>query len=138
MAPASQPSPPSGTTREELPSWHESLAAEPIAYLNSWSIDFTVNFINVTAFGDTSMTYVSGLPDTKGAFGGFYDTATAQLYTAATDGVARKMYLYPDNGSTGQYWFGTGLFDFSISSGVDDAVSVSGNWSAASVIAKVG
>jgi hypothetical protein len=112
--------------------------AEPIAYLNSWSIDFTVNFINVTAFGDTSMTYVSGLPDTKGAFGGFYDTATAQLYTAATDGVARKMYLYPDNGSTGQYWFGTGLFDFSISSGVDDAVSVSGNWSAASVIAKVG
>jgi hypothetical protein len=81
---------------------------------------------------------VSGLPDTKGAFGGFYDTATAQLYTAATDGVARKMYLYPDNNSTGQYWFGTGLFDFSISSGVDDAVSVSGNWSAASVIAKVG
>jgi hypothetical protein len=112
--------------------------AESIAFLNQWSIDFSVDFVDVTAFGDTNKTYVSGLPDAQGSFGGFYDTATAQLYTAATDGVARKFYLYPDNGTTGQYWFGTGLFDFSVSSGVDAAATISGNWRAASAIAKVG
>ena len=112
--------------------------AQSIAFLNQWSIDFSVDFVDVTAFGDTNKTYVSGLPDAQGSFGGFYDTSTAQLYTAATDGVARSFYLYPDNGSTGQYWFGTGLFDFSVSGGVDSAVTVSGNWRAASAIQKVG
>lgn len=112
--------------------------AEAIAFLNNWSLGNSVDFIEVTAFGDTNKTYVSGLPDNQGDFSGFYDTATAQLYTAATDGIARKFYLYPDNSNTGQYWFGTALFDFSISGGVDKAVEVSGNWRAASQISKVG
>jgi hypothetical protein len=111
--------------------------AEPIAFLSQWSIDFSVDFVDVTAFGDTNKTYVSGLPDAQGSFSGFYDDATAQLYTAATDGVARKFYIYSDNSSTSKYWFGTGLFDFSVSGGVDSAVTISGNWRAASAIAKV-
>jgi hypothetical protein len=48
------------------------------------------------------------------------------------------MYIYPNVSTTGQYWFGTALFSFSVSSGVGDAVSVSGNWNAASNIIKVG
>jgi len=111
--------------------------AEPIAFLNQWSIDFSVDFVDVTAFGDGNKIYVSGLPDAQGSFAGFYDDATAQLYTAATDGVARKFYLYPDNGTTTKYWFGTGLFDFSVTGGVDAAAAVSGNWRAASAVAKV-
>ena len=113
-------------------------SAEPIAYLNSWTIDFSTDKADVTSFGDTNKVYVSGLPDSSGSFGGFYDDATAQLYTAAQDGVARKFYLYPSNAMTGQYWYGTALFDFSVSSGVGDAVSVSGNWNAAGAITKVG
>lgn len=112
--------------------------AEPIAYLNAWSINFTVDYPEVTSFGDTVKVYVAGLPDASGTFGGFYDTATAQLYTAATDGVARKFYLYPTNQSTGTYWFGTALFDFSVSGAVGDTVTISGNWKAASAVAKVG
>jgi hypothetical protein len=112
--------------------------AEPIAYLNSWSIDFSTDKADVTAFGDTNKVYVSGLPDSSGSFGGFYDDATAQLYTAAQDGVARKFYLYPSNATTGQYWYGTALFDFSVTSGVADAVAISGNWNAAGAITKVG
>lgn len=112
--------------------------AEPIAFLNNWSLSFTTDNIEVTAFGDSHKTYVSSLPDVSGSFAGFYDDATAQTYTAATDGVARKFYLYPDNTATGKYWFGTAFFDFSVSADVGGAVQVSGDLAAASVVAKVG
>ncbi len=62
----------------------------------------------------------------------------AQTYTAATDGLARKMYLYPDKNLATQYWFGTILPDFSIDSDVGAAMTVSASWAAASPIIKVG
>jgi hypothetical protein len=114
----------------------DTAAAEPIVFLNSWSINFTVDKVDVTSFGDTNTTYVSGLPDASGDFGGFYDTATEQLYTASQDGLARKFYLYPDI-SDGDYFYGTALFDFGAAGGVGDAVTISGSWSAASAITKI-
>ena len=110
--------------------------AEPVAFLRDWSIDFSVDNVEVTAFGDTNKVYVAGLPDSSGSFSGFFDSATAQLYTAATDGVARNFYLYPDTADA-TYWYGTALFDFSVASAVDGAVTVSGDWNAASAITKV-
>jgi len=115
----------------------DTAAAEPITFLSSWSLDFTVDKVDVTSFGDTNKTYVSGLPDASGSFGGFYDNATAQLYTASQDGLARRFYLYPDNSDTLEYFYGTALFDFSISGSVTDGVAVSGSWAAASGISKV-
>lgn len=112
--------------------------AEPIAFLSQWGLDFTTDKIEVSAFGDATKTYVSSLPDCQGSFSGFYDDATAQLYTAATDGVARKFYLYPDNTSTGKYWYGTALFDFSVSSDIGGPVTVSGSLAAASTVTKIG
>lgn len=114
-----------------------SAVAEPVAFLNQWSIDFTVDKSDVTCFGDTNKTYVSGLPDASGSFGGFYDTDSAQLYTAAQDGEARKFYLYPSTDDATDYWFGTALFDFSAAGGVDGPVTVSGSWSAASAVTQV-
>lgn len=111
--------------------------AEPIAFLNNWSISFTTDNIEVTAFGDLHKTYCSSLPDVSGSFAGFYDDATAQTYTAATDGVARKFYLYPDSTATTKYWFGTAFFDFSVSADVGGAVQVSGDFAAASVVARL-
>lgn len=112
--------------------------AEPVAFLAKWQIDFTTDKTDVTAMGDTNKTYVSGLPDSKGTFNGWYDDATAQLYTAAQDGVARKFYLYPSTSNNGQYWFGTALFDFSVTGGVEEGVAVSGAFAAASAVAKIG
>lgn len=112
--------------------------AEPIAFLNKWSLNFSTDKIEVTAFGDTTKVYVAGLPDCQGDFGGFYDNATAQLYTAATDGVARRFYLYPDNTNTGQYWFGTAIFDFSVTGDVASSVDISGGFAAASAVSKIG
>lgn len=112
--------------------------AEPVAFLNSWAISFAVGKIDVTSFGDTGMVYVSGLPDASGTYAGFFDNATAQMYTAASDGVARKMYLYPDLTTASQYFSGTALFDMSIDGTVDGAVTISGSWAAASPIVKTG
>ena len=111
---------------------------EPIAFLSNWSIDFTGNPIEVTAFGDTTKTYVSGLADASGDYSGFYDDATSQFFTAAIDSVARKMYLYPSLSTPGQYFWGTALFDFTVNGDVDGAVAISGSWNAASPILKVG
>jgi hypothetical protein len=112
--------------------------AEPVTFLNNWSLNFATEKIDVTAFGDTSMIYVSGLPDAQGTYAGFYDDATVQMYAAATDGVARKFYLYPSTTNNAQYWFGTGIFDTNIDATVDGAVAISGSFAAASVTTKVG
>jgi len=112
--------------------------AEPLAFTKKWSVDFKTARENVTAFQDTTMTYVAGLPDASGSFDGFYDNATAQTYTAAVDGIARRFYLYPSTSAPTQYFFGTAFFDFSVDTSVDGAVSVKGTWSAATAVTKQG
>jgi hypothetical protein len=113
--------------------------AEPLTFITNWSIGLATDKYDVTAMGDTTKVYVAGLPDASGDVSGFYDTATAQLYTAAIDGVARKAYLYPDIvGSPAQYFFGTALLDFNVTDPVDGPVAITGSWSAASSFAKVG
>lgn len=115
--------------------------ATPVAFQASWSINFTTTKIDVTAFNDPNKVYVAGLADASGQFAGWYDDATVQTYTAATDGVARPFYLYPDRFTTpGQYFFGTIFPDMSIDSTVDGAIAVSATWASASTagIQKVG
>jgi len=111
--------------------------AEPIAFLNSWSLSAETDKADVTAFGDTNKVYVAGLPDSSGEFSGFYDDSTAQTYSAAIDGIARKFYLYPTSANT-QYWYGYILPDFSTNAGVGGAVEISAKWNASSAITKIG
>ena len=110
----------------------------PVAYLSTWALNFATDKIEVTAFGDTTKIYVAGLPDCQGTYAGFYDDASVQMYTAASDGVPRKFYLYPSTLTAGQYWYGTGIFDMSIDASVDGAVAISGGFAAASVVTKIG
>lgn len=115
-----------------------SSAAEPVAFISKFGIDFATAKSDVTAMQDNNTVSVSGLPKADGSFSGWYDDATVQTYTAAVDGAARRFYLYPSTATPGQYFFGTGLFDFSVTSGVDEGVAISGNFEAASGVAKVG
>lgn len=112
--------------------------AEPVAFLNEWDMDFDSDTYETTAFGDSNKTFVAGLPNGAGTFTGFYDISTPQTYTAASDGVARKFYAYVDRTITGSYWFGTGTFTFSLKVPVSGAAAISGKFSAASPIIKVG
>lgn len=110
----------------------------PIAFLNKLSFDQTTDKYDVTSFGDTNKSVVAGLPDFKGTFAGFYDNATAQMYTAALDGVARKFYIYTDTTSNSQYWYGTAFFDFSVELDMNGTANISGNFAAATAITKIG
>ena len=111
--------------------------AKPIANLNSWSISQATDRTEVTSFGDTTKTYIAGLRDASGDFGGFHDT-DGELYNA-TDGEARKFYLYEttDLAST-KYWYGTATFDITTNGTVGGAVEVSGSWAASSSVTRVG
>ena len=113
--------------------------ASPMAFVADWTINFTVAKVDVTALGDSNLVWVSGLPDASGDFSGFYDTATAQTYIAAIDGLSRNMYLYPSllgvqGANPGQYYFGTVLPDFSSSGGIAAAVTFKSTWNAASQV----
>lgn len=115
----------------------DTVAAEPVPYLATWSINFATDKVEVTAMGDANKVYVAGLPDASGEFSGFHDDSTAQTYTAATDGLARKFYLYPNTLNTAKYFFGTVLPDFNVNGGVQGAVEISSSWNAASTVFKV-
>lgn len=112
--------------------------AEPITFLKSWSLDQTVDQFEVTSFEDSTKTYVAGKPDSKGSFEGFDDESTQQFWTAASDGVARKVYLYPDTNTTSRYWYGTATFSQSISVDSGGPVGMSGSFAAATPFVKVG
>ena len=112
--------------------------ASALPFQAEWAVNFSTPKIDVTAMGDANKVTVNGLPEATGSFSGFYDDTTAQTYTASVDGTARKFYLYPNLTLSTQYFFGTVNVDFSASSSVSGAATVSANWEAASTIAKVG
>jgi hypothetical protein len=117
---------------------NDSAAAEPLPFIASWSINFETEKIDVTAMGDNNKTYVAGLPDASGDFGGFFDDSTNQTYTAAVDGLPRKFYLYPEASVGTKYFFGTILPDFQVNAEVNGAVEMSASWAANSQIQRVG
>ena len=114
-------------------------SAEPIASIGKFTLTGATDKFESTSFGDTTKTYVTGLPDSSGSFNGVYDTSVNATFQAAQDGIARKWYFYPDTvGLVTQYFFGTGFFDFSSDFDVNGLAGVSGNFSAATPTSKVG
>jgi hypothetical protein len=110
-------------------------AASPVTFQASWTMSMTVDKQDVTAFGDSNKIYVAGLPDASGDFSGFWDDATGQTYLAATDGLPRNMYLYPNISSDpNAYFFGTVLPDFEMDGAVGGPVNTKTTWNAASKI----
>lgn len=118
-------------------------AATPMRYVSKWTLDGSTDTIPVTAFGDTTQVFLTGLPNAQGTVSGFYDdtatTGSIALFTMSQSGVARKTYLYTKTPSTsGPYWFGTANWSVSYETDVTGAVAISGTWSAATSFAAVG
>lgn len=114
-----------------------SAAASPVAFLTKWTLPRNTDKIDATSCDDNNKFYMAGFPDSQGSYAGWYDDATAQLYTAASDGIARKFYLYPSRLDNTKYWFGTATFDQTVEGGVSEVVAISGSFAAASDIIKV-
>jgi hypothetical protein len=109
-------------------------------FIAKWSYKAPTDKFEVTAMGDQNKSYVAGLTDASGDFSpGWMDNGTAQTYTAAVDGLARNMYIYPDLTNTPTlYILGQGLADFNIDGDVNGAVNLSSSWSAASNWGRMG
>lgn len=104
--------------------------ATNIALLNKWTLSMTTDTVEVTSFGDVNKTYVVGLKDLSGSFGGFWDSSVDSLFTASDSGDGVKMYLYPSSDSPTKYWCGPAWVDASVDTGVGAAVTVTCNFKA--------
>lgn len=103
-------------------------AASSVIKLNTWSVDSTTDKIEVTAFGDVNKTYVQGLPDIKGSFGGFFDDTETKIATAAASADGCKLYLYPSSDAPTKYKCGPAWLDSTISVDSNGAVTITGNF----------
>jgi hypothetical protein len=106
--------------------------ASNVLHLNKWSLNRQTDKIEVTSFGDTNKTYVQGLPDLKGSFEGFWDDTETKPFTAAASSDGCKIYLYPSSNITTKYLYGTAWLDCSIDTSVSGAVTLKGDFAAAS------
>lgn len=105
--------------------------ATTVLGLTSWSMDMSRDTIEVTEFGDSNKTYVTGLKDLTGDFDGFWNDAETKLFSGADSADGVKMYLYPTRSAPTKYACGVAWLDMSIDTGVNDAVAISGSFSAA-------
>ena len=60
------------------------------------------------------------------------------IFTAASDGLSRKIYMYPNSADTAKYWFFTGFISGSVTSAVDGATTIAGKFAASSDVIAVG
>jgi len=114
-------------------------AASPVAFLSGWSIACTQgDAIDITGHVDPQHVYATGEPSWAGSFTGWFDTATAQAYTAAADGLPRNMYLYPSIRNAGQFFSGLIFPGYAVGGGTASAVQLTVQWSAAGPVIKTG
>lgn len=101
-----------------------------VLHLNGWSLDLSRDTVDTTSFGDVNKTYVVGLKDVTGSFDGFWDDAEQKLFAGADSANGVFMYLYPATSAPTKYAYGPAWLDMSVETGVADAVTISGNFSA--------
>lgn len=83
-------------------------AAIQIGEQVDWSIDMDMATVDTTPLGQTWKQFVKGLMGYTLTFSGNFDTASTQLFLAATSTVVEKWYLYVAGaGSPTQYYYGT-------------------------------
>ena len=104
--------------------------AVPVLSLRSWSLDYSTDKVETTAFGDANKTYVQGLPDVSVDFEGFYNDTDSTVYTASRSTDGSKAYLYVSTNANTKYLYGPCWVDFSIEDAVDGAVTISGSLAA--------
>ena len=96
-----------------------------------WALNLATDQVEVTSFGDSNKTYVTGLKDLQGSFSGFLDTSDQTLFQAADSTDGCKLYLYPDaTNNAGKYWYGLANVSASITDPVSGALAITGTFSA--------
>lgn len=99
--------------------------------LSQWSLDRATSKADVTAFGDTNLQYVQGLPDIKGTLAGWFDDTNDSLFDGADSADGIKLYLYPSSLVTTNYHYGPAWLDASIEVDAGGAIGIKGSFVAA-------
>jgi hypothetical protein len=106
--------------------------AVTIADLNAWTLDQAREQADVTAFGDVNKQYVLGLPDVKGTWGGWWNSASSpQLFSVAKGTTAAMLNLVMSTDEPTFFFKGLAYLDASIDVSSDGGISTSGNFVAA-------
>lgn len=105
-------------------------AATVVVKLNKWTINRTTDKIEVTAFGDTNKTYVQGLPDLQGSFGGTWDDTESKPFTGSSSSTGVFLYFYPSSNAPGKNWQGPAWVDVSMDVPVSGAPTITCNFAA--------
>lgn len=103
----------------------------PIASLSNWTLDASSANVPVTAYGDTNMQYVKGLPNYQGDLGGWWEASETALFDAAFAGTPVALKLVPSTLDATAFFSGLAYVDAGVEAPADNAVSVSGSWVAA-------
>ena len=103
-----------------------------VADLNAWTLDMARDQADVTAFGDTNKQYVLGLPDVKGTYGGWWNSASSpSLFDVAQGSTPVTLNLVPSVDEPTYFFQGLAYLDASINVSATGAISISGNFVAA-------
>jgi hypothetical protein len=104
-----------------------------VADLNSWTLDASKARVEATAFGDTNIIRLAGLPDYSGTVAGWYDKVSAGIFFDVVFGdVAPMLQLVPDSADVlTDYFQGLANLDGSVNCSATGAVAISGKWDAA-------
>lgn len=109
-------------------------AASPLSVIGSlsgWTINFTRDKVDVTSFGDTNKTYLAGLKDVSGTFEGFFDTDYIRSLMDESDSdTGTRIRITPSLTYPTNYYEGPAWLDLTNTGAVNDAVKVSGTFSA--------
>ncbi len=79
-----------------------SSAAIQISSKNGWTFDNSRDFVDTTAFQDTTKSAAPGLANATGTISGFNDFGDTTIYNIIGASTERRLYIYPDfiNNST--------------------------------------
>lgn len=103
-----------------------------IADLNAWTLNMTRDRQVVTAFGDTNVIRVAGLPDFSGTIGGWWNsTSSPFFFDVVLNGVPVTLKLLPNALEASYYFTGLANLDGAVNVAASGAVAISGNWDAA-------
>ena len=103
-----------------------------VADISAFTLDLSTERVPVTAFGDTNIQRVSGLPDFSGTLSGFWNSATSpRLFDVILAGLPAELHLIPDRDAPTFYFEGLANIDGSIDVSATGAVTFSGAWDAA-------
>jgi hypothetical protein len=102
-----------------------------IASIRNFTLDASSENVPVTAFGDTNIQYVKGLPSYQGELGGWFEAAETALFDAAFAGTPVTLKLVPSTLDATFFFSGKAYVDTGIECPSDGAVSVTGSWVAA-------